>query len=86
MDFSGGKIVNDVDRSEPPLRWMVLEARAVGLRTARFELELSDHEQSSIRLVLRMRLRWFLLEILPFKRPTLRRNKKGFPVMTLMWV
>ncbi|EDR04404.1 uncharacterized protein LACBIDRAFT_304666 [Laccaria bicolor S238N-H82] len=48
-DIGGGNVENrGMDRSRPPLRWMVLEARALGLRTKPFERELSRHEQINV--------------------------------------
>lgn len=66
-----------MDRSRPPLRWMVLEAGAVGLRTERFERELSSEEQIEIKESLTWH--WWLLELLPVKRLTYTRQKDGTP-------
>lgn len=66
-----------MDRSRPPLRWMVFEAGALGLRTARFERELSTNEQIEIKESLTPV--WWLLELLPLKRLTYSRRKDGIP-------
>ena len=65
-----------MDRSRPPLRWMVFEAGALGLRTARFERELSSKEQIEIKESLTPV--WWLLELLPLKRLTYA-NQYGGP-------
>ena len=63
----------DMDRSRPPLRWMVFEAGALGLRTAPFERAyLAPEEQIEIKESLTWH--WWLLEILPFKRLTFTRE------------
>lgn len=68
-DIGGGNAVNaGMDRSRPPLRWMVFEAGAVGLRTALFKRELSAKEQIEIKESLT--LAWWPLEIIPFHRLT----------------
>lgn len=61
-----------MDRSRPPLRWMVFEAGALGLRTARFDRELSTEEQFDIQESLKWY--WWPLEVLPFKRLTFTRE------------
>jgi len=62
-----------MDRSRPPLRWMVFEAGALGLRTAPFERPyLRPNEQIGIQESLRWH--WWLLEILPLKRLTFTRE------------
>ena len=72
----GGNVQNTgMDRSRPPLRWMVFEAGAVGLRTALFERELSSKEQIEIKESLTGF--WWLLEIIPFKRLTFTRRPDG---------
>ena len=38
-----------MDRSRPPLRWMVFQAGALVLRTAPFERDLSADEQIDIK-------------------------------------
>ena len=77
--FSGGGNVENIgmDRSRPPLRWMVLEAGALGLRTAPFEYELSRAEQIEIKESLTPV--WWPLEILPLKRLTYTRQENGVP-------
>ncbi|KJA17498.1 hypothetical protein HYPSUDRAFT_192134 [Hypholoma sublateritium FD-334 SS-4] len=75
-DIGGGNVENiGMDRSRPPLRWMVLEAGAVGLRTARFDRELSSKEQIEIKESLTPI--WWFLELLPLKRLTYTRRKDG---------
>ena len=72
----GGNVENrGMDRSRPPLRWMVLEARALGLRTAPFERELTRTEQIDIKESLTQI--WWPLEILPLKRLTYTRRENG---------
>lgn len=74
----GGNVQNvGMDRSRPPLRWMVLEARALGLRTAQFKRELKPTEQIHIKESL-TRVWWFL-ELLPLKRLTYSRREYGTP-------
>ena len=76
MFRGGGNVENvEMDRSRPPLRWMVFEAGAVGLRTAPFERELSAGEQFDIKESLRGI--WWLFEFIPFKRLTFTRQKNG---------
>ena len=78
----GGNVLNpDMDRSRPPLRWMVFEAGAAGLRTARFERELRLAD-GHINVVESMTWQWFLLELCPFKRLTYTRNEDGLPKTT----
>jgi len=65
----------DMDRSRPPLRWMVFEAGALGLRTAPFERDyLTPEEQIDVQESLTRH--WWPLEILPFNRPTYTREGK----------
>ena len=73
--FSGGGNVKNaaMDRARPPLRWMVFEAEAVGLRTAPFERELLDYEQ--INIIPSLTWPWLFFEICPFKRLTFSRNE-----------
>ena len=63
-----------MDRSRPPLRWMVFEAGALGLRTSPFGRELSRNEQIEIKESLTPS--WWLLEFLPFERLTYTRQDK----------
>jgi hypothetical protein len=65
-----------MDRSRPPLRWMVFEAGKLGLRTAPFERDLSPGEQINVVESLTCPW-WWLLEFLPFNRLTYTRRKKG---------
>ena len=72
----GGNVENpQIDRSQPPLRWMVFEAEAVGLRTAPFERDLSPDEQINEKESLT--LLWWPLELFPFNRLTYTRREKG---------
>ena len=69
-----------MNRSTPPLRWMVFEAGAAGLRTALFKRELKDYEQTS--LIESLTWPWLFFEICPFKRLTFTRKENGQPEMT----
>ena len=73
--FSGGGSVNDagMDRSRPPLKWMVFEAGRLGLRTARFDRELLPNEQIEIQESLTWA--WWPLELFFFKRLTFTRRE-----------
>jgi len=72
----GGNVMNaGMDRSRPPLRWMVFEAGALGLRTAPFERDLSPDEQIEIKESLT--LLWWPLELIFFNRLTYTRREKG---------
>ena len=75
--FSGGGNVNNagMDLSRPPLRWMVFEAGGLGLRTARFDLELSSNEQIEVQESLTRP--WWPLEFFFFKRLTFTRREDG---------
>jgi len=75
--FSGGGNVNNagMDRSRPPLRWMVFEAGGLGLRTARFDRELPPNEQIEIQESLTWA--WWPLELFFFKRLTFTRRDDG---------
>ena len=64
-----------MNRGMPPLRWMVFEAGAVGLRTALFERNLSSSEYFNIQESLKGA--WWLFEMLPFKRLTSTRREDG---------
>jgi hypothetical protein len=72
----GGNVVNaGMDRSRPPLRWMVFEAGALGLRTAPFKHDLSPDQQIHIKESLTPL--WWPLEILFFNRLTYTRREQG---------
>ena len=58
----------EMDRSRPPLRWMVLQAGALGLRIEPFERELSPHEQ--INIIESLTWVWWPLELCFFNRLT----------------
>ena len=65
----------EMDRSRPPLRWMVLQAGALGLRTEPFERELSSHEQ--INIIESLTRVWWLLELFFFLRLTYASQNDG---------
>lgn len=72
----GGNVQNvGMDRSRPPLRWMVSEAVALGLRTAEFERELTPDQQIEFQESLTGI--WHLLEYWPIPRLTFHRNPEG---------
>ena len=77
MSCRGGGNANNpaMDRSRPPLRWMVFEAGALGLRTARFDRVLLPHEQIEIRESLTWA--WWPLELFCLKRLTYTRQESG---------
>ena len=64
-----------MDRSRPPLRWMLLQARALGLRTKPFERGLSHDEQ--INLIKSLTCVWWPLEVFPWYRLTYTRQNDG---------
>ncbi|TFK18430.1 WD40 repeat-like protein [Coprinopsis marcescibilis] len=75
-DIGGGNRQNkNMDRSRPPLRWMVYEANAAGLRTRDFERELLPQEQVEIKESLTGL--WHAFECLPFKRLTYSLRLEG---------
>jgi hypothetical protein len=82
MARSGGGNVNNsaLDRSRPPLRWMVFEAGAAGLRTALFERGLGDYEE--INVIETLTWNWLLLELCPITRLTFTRKETGLPETT----
>ena len=61
-----------MDRTRPPLRWMVLQARALGLRTKPFERELSRDEQIDVKESLTWV--WKPFELYPWYRLTYTRR------------
>jgi len=75
--FSGGGNTKNpgMDRSRPPLRWMVYQAGTVGLRTALFKRDLTPQEQIHIQESLTWH--WWPLEILPIRRLTFTRREEG---------
>jgi len=75
--FRGGGNVDNpqLDRSRPPLRWMVFEAVALGLRTAPFKRELSPEEQ--IRVQESLTGVWWPLELFFFDRLTYTGLEQG---------
>jgi len=64
-----------MDRSRPPLRWMVFEAQAVGLRMAPFNRDLSREELIEVQESLTWP--WWPLELLPIKRLSFTRKDDG---------
>ncbi|TFK27903.1 WD40 repeat-like protein [Coprinopsis marcescibilis] len=81
-DIGGGNRQNEgMDRSRPPLRWMVSEARAAGLRTREFDRELLAKEHIEIQESLTGV--WHLFELLPFLRLTYTVRPEGSSVRTL---
>ncbi|KJA23446.1 hypothetical protein HYPSUDRAFT_137751 [Hypholoma sublateritium FD-334 SS-4] len=78
-DIGGGNVKNaGMDRSQPPLRWMVFEAAAHGLRTSEFARKRLKNERIEIKESLTGI--WWLLEILPFKHLTYTREEHGATV------
>ena len=69
-----------MDRSTPPLRWMVFEAGEAGLRTALFERKQKEHKE--VKIIESLTWPWRLFEIFPFKRLTFTRNPNGLPKTT----
>ncbi|TFK27916.1 WD40 repeat-like protein, partial [Coprinopsis marcescibilis] len=75
-DIGGGNRQNEgMDRSRPPLRWMVSEAKAAGLRTREFDRELLPKEHIEIKESLNGV--WHLFELLPFVRLTYTARLQG---------
>ncbi|KAF9543673.1 WD40 repeat-like protein [Agrocybe pediades] len=75
-DIGGGNVQNKgMDRSRPPLRWMVHEAGALGLRMKPFTRELSSEEHIEVKESLTGL--WTVLEWLPFRRLTFDRVSAG---------
>ncbi|KAF9553950.1 hypothetical protein CPC08DRAFT_209697 [Agrocybe pediades] len=73
-DIGGGNVQNTgMDRSRPPLRWMVHEAQALGLRMRPFTWELSSEEHIEVKESLTGL--WTVLEWLPFRRLTFGNGK-----------
>ena len=62
----------EMDRSSPPLGWMVLQAGVLGLCTKPFERELSPHKQ--INVTESLTWVWWPLELWPFHRLTYMRG------------
>ena len=76
MTFSGGGNVDNqaMDRSTPPLRWMVYEAGAAGLRTALFHG--TKEKLGEINIIESLTWRWLIFEILPFTRLTFTQKQE----------
>ncbi|KAF4618199.1 hypothetical protein D9613_011530 [Agrocybe pediades] len=74
-DIGGGNTLNpSLDRTRPPLRWMVYEAGPLGLRTSSFERELDDEEMVDVKESLTGV--WWPFEYLPLRRLTYTRKEK----------
>ena len=69
-----------MDSSRPPLRWMVFEAGALGLRMARFERELSSNMQMNVWDPVVETPVWWIFEYLPQKRLTGTYRQVKFPL------
>ena len=65
----------EMDRSRPPLRWMVFQAGALGLHTKPFERELSRDEQIDVKESLTWI--WWPFELCFFNRLTYSRRDDG---------
>ncbi|KAF9547409.1 hypothetical protein CPC08DRAFT_769448 [Agrocybe pediades] len=75
-DIGGGNVQNEgMDRSRPPLRWMVHEAGALGLRMKPFTRELSSDEHIEVKESLTGL--WRALEWLPFRRLSFNGENEG---------
>ncbi|KAF4618332.1 hypothetical protein D9613_011583 [Agrocybe pediades] len=75
-DIGGGNVQNvGMDKSGPPLRWMVHEADALGLRMKPFSRELSSNEH--IEVIESLTGLWKVLEWLPFRRLTFNGETEG---------
>lgn len=70
MYSGGGNVQNrGMNRSRPPLRWMVFEAGSLGFRTtSTFKRDLSSQEQIEVQESLTWP--WIPLEWIPFRRLT----------------
>ncbi|KAF4615646.1 hypothetical protein D9613_012548 [Agrocybe pediades] len=75
-DIGGGNTLNpSLDRTRPPLRWMVYEAEPLGLRTSMFRRDLTDDDKVSVKESLSWV--WWPFEFLPFRRLTYTRKQNG---------
>ncbi|KAF9541955.1 WD40 repeat-like protein [Agrocybe pediades] len=75
-DIGGGNAINTaLNRTRPPLRWMVYEAEPLGLRTSPFERDLKDDEKVSVKESLTWV--WWPFEYFPFRRLTYTRRENG---------
>lgn len=71
----GGNVENtSLNRSSPPLQWMVQEAGIFGLRTKRLEPKLVAENQIQVKDSLT--LFWWPLEIMAFRRLTYTDEKR----------
>ncbi|KAF9554696.1 WD40 repeat-like protein [Agrocybe pediades] len=72
-DIGGGNAINrTLERTRPPLRWMVYEAGPLGLRTSPFERDLKDNEKVAVKESLTWV--WWPFEYFPFRRLTYTRR------------
>ena len=69
-----------MDLSKPPLRWMVLQAGALGLRTRPFDRDLPRHEE--INVIEALTWVWWLPELQPLNRLTYTRRGDDGKKMT----
>ncbi|KAF4615687.1 hypothetical protein D9613_012553 [Agrocybe pediades] len=75
-DIGGGNTLNpSLNRTRPPLRWMVYEAGPLGLRTSAFKRDLKDDEKVSVKESLTWV--WWPFEYFPFRRLTYTRKDDG---------
>ncbi|KAF4618296.1 hypothetical protein D9613_011521 [Agrocybe pediades] len=75
-DIGGGNMLNPaLDRTRPPLRWMVYEAGPLGLRMSPFKRDLQDNEKVAVKESLSWV--WWPFEYFPFRRLTYTRKEKG---------
>ncbi|KAF4615643.1 hypothetical protein D9613_012543 [Agrocybe pediades] len=75
-DIGGGNTLNpSLNRTRPPLRWMVYEAGPLGLRTSAFKRDLKDDERVSVKESLTWV--WWPFECFPFRRLTYTRRENG---------
>ena len=80
--YSGGGNVKNptLDRTRPPLRWMVFEAESMGLRLNTFERDLETAEYIEVHESLTFI--WWLLELLPLKRLSYKsRSERGTTIL-----
>ncbi|KAF4618293.1 hypothetical protein D9613_011524 [Agrocybe pediades] len=75
-DIGGGNTINaTLNRSRPPLRWMVYEAGPLGLRMSQFKRNLEDEEEVLVKESLSWV--WWPFEYFPFRRLTYTRQEEG---------
>ncbi|KAJ2912270.1 hypothetical protein MD484_g8144, partial [Candolleomyces efflorescens] len=86
-DIGGGNTYNaQMNRSRPPLRWMVEQAKTFGLRTAAIP---DEHEQLNelerIDVKESLNFFWSICEILPFRRLTFNASPTARPEEATRW-